>query len=74
MQGYRVLYFSLEMGALQIGYRLDTLLSGMYGGGLSHSALTHALDTIAYEQYKRWMDENLVDKSSFVVVSNEELE
>lgn len=72
-EGYRVLYFSLEMSGLQIGYRMDTLLSGMSGEDFTNSGLTHATD-VTYDHYKTWLGEILHDKHPFIVVTNEELD
>jgi replicative DNA helicase len=72
-EGYRVLYFSLEMSGLQIGYRFDTMLSGMYGEDFTNSGLTHAID-ITYDKYKNWLGEIMRDKHPFVVVTNEDLD
>jgi replicative DNA helicase len=70
-EGYRVLYFSLEMSGEQLGYRMDTLL----GEGLfSHTALTFGLEDITYDHYKTWLGEIMLDKHPFVVVSNEDLD
>ena len=69
-QGYRVLYISLEMSGLQIGYRFDTLLSG---GQFSNTGLTHA-DGIMFDKYKTWLGDSMKDKPPFVVVTNEDLE
>ncbi len=68
-EGYRVLYFSLEMGAVQLGYRFDTLL-----GGFNNSSLIHAMDDITYDQYKGWADTTFRDRDGFIVVTNEELD
>lgn len=73
LEGYRVLYFSLEMSKLQIGYRFDTMLSGREGGKFTNSSLTHAKD-IFFDDYKTWLGDQLKDKHPFVVVTNEELE
>ncbi len=72
-EGYRVLYVSLEMSGLQLGYRFDTLLSGMHGEGITNSSLTHAED-ITYDHYKNWLGEVMYDKHPFVVVTNEDLD
>lgn len=72
-EGYRVLYISLEMSGLQVGYRVDTLLSGMTNGGFSNTGLTHA-DGITYDQYKVWLGEVMHDKHPFIVVTNEDLD
>lgn len=72
-EGYRVLYVSLEMSGLQIGYRFDTLLSGMHGEGITNSSLTHAED-ITYDHYKNWLGEIMYEKHPFVVVTNEDLD
>lgn len=69
-QGYRILYFSLEMSSLQIGYRFDSLLSQ---GLFSHNSLTHARE-IHFDRYKTWLGENMKNKPPFVVVTNEDLE
>lgn len=73
-EGYRVLYFSLEMSALQIGYRFDTILSGAYGGGLTNQSLTHATEDITYDKYKTWLGDIMHDKHPFIVVTNEDLD
>lgn len=73
LEGYRVLYFSLEMSGLQIGYRFDTLMSGREGEGFSNSGLTHAQD-ITFDKYKTWLGEVMRDKHPFVVVTNEDLD
>jgi replicative DNA helicase len=73
LEGYRVLYFSLEMSGLQIGYRFDTLLSGMMGEEFTVSGLTHA-ENITFDQYKHWLGEVTRDKHPFVVVTNEDLD
>lgn len=69
-QGYRVLYFSLEMSAEQIGYRFDTLLAG---GEFSNLSLTHA-DGITFDHYKNWADTAFKDRQPFTVVTNENLD
>lgn len=69
--GYRVLYFSLEMSGEQIGYRVDTLLSA---GKFKNSSLTHALEDIQFDQYKVWLGDTMRDKHPFVVVTNEDLD
>lgn len=71
--GHRVLYFSLEMSSLQIGYRFDTLLSGMMGGDVTNSGLTHAT-SINFDRYKNWLGEVTRDKHPFTVVTNEDLD
>lgn len=69
--GYRVLYFSLEMSGEQLGYRMDTLL----GNGLfSHTALTFGTEDVTYDHYKNWLGDIMRDKHPFVVVSNEDLD
>lgn len=73
LEGYRVLYFSLEMSGLQIGYRFDTLMSGREGEGFSNSGLTHGQD-ITFDKYKTWLGEVMRDKHPFVVVTNEDLD
>jgi hypothetical protein len=73
LQGYRVLYFSLEMSGLQVGYRFDTLLSGMSGESFTNSGLTHATN-ITFDAYKHWLGEVMKDKHPFVVVTNEDLD
>lgn len=74
LEGYRVMYFSLELSGEQIGYRFDTVLSGTLGDGeMSNSALTHAQD-ITYDKYKNWLGEVVLDKHPFVVVTNEDLD
>lgn len=73
LEGYRVLYFSLEMSGLQIGYRFDTLLSGTFGEDFTNSGLTHATD-ITYDKYRTWLGEIMRDKHPFVVVTNEDLD
>lgn len=72
-EGYRVLYFSLEMSGLQIGYRFDTVLSGSVGEGFTNTGLTHA-ENITYDHYKNWLGEIMYDKHPFVVVTNEDLD
>lgn len=72
-EGYRVLYFSLEMSGLQIGYRFDTILSGAEGEGFSNTSLTHA-ENITFDHYKNWLGEIMYDKHPFVVVTNEDLD
>jgi replicative DNA helicase len=74
LSGYRVLYFSLEMSGLQVGYRMDTLLSGLSDEGFSNSALTHATEDITFDHYKNWLGDILRDKHPFVVVTNEDLD
>lgn len=70
-EGYRVLYFSLEMSGEQLGYRIDTLL----GEGLfSNTALTFGTEDVTYDHYKVWLGEVMRDKHPFVVVSNEDLD
>lgn len=73
LEGYRVLYFSLEMSGLQIGYRMDTLLSGLSNEGFTNSGLTHAED-ITFDHYKNWLGDIMKDKHPFVVVTNEDLD
>lgn len=74
LEGYRVMYFSLELSGEQIGYRFDTVLSGTLGDGeIQNSALTHAQD-ITYDKYKNWLGEVVLDKHPFVVVTNEDLD
>lgn len=73
LEGYRVLYISLEMSALQIGYRFDTLLSGRTGNKFSNSGLTHAQD-ITFDSYKNWLGDVTRDKHPFIVVTNEDLD
>lgn len=72
-EGYRVMYFSLELSREQIGYRFDTIMSGRTGEGITNTNLTHALD-ITYDRYKTWLGEITHDKHPFIVVSNEDLE
>ena len=72
-EGYRVLYFSLEMSGLQIGYRFDTILSGAMGGDITNRSLTHAED-ITYDHYKNWLGDIVHDKHPFIVVTNEDLD
>ncbi len=74
LEGYRVLYISLEMSGLQVGYRFDTLLSGRTNDGFTNSALTHATEDITYDMYKTWLGEIMRDKHPFVVVTNEDLD
>lgn len=72
-QGFRVLYFSLEMSGEQLGYRMDTLLgSGMF----SHTELTFGLneDPAFFDRYKTWQGDIMRDKHPFVVCSNEDLD
>jgi replicative DNA helicase len=70
MHGYRVLYFSLEMSSLQIGYRVDTLLSK---GEFKNSDLMNA-NNIQYDKYKNWLGDVSKDSPPFVVVTNEDLD
>ncbi len=70
-EGYRVLYFSLEMSGEQLGYRMDTLLGE---GQFSHSALTFGTEDVTFDFYKKWLGEIMLDKHPFVVVSNEDLD
>lgn len=70
-EGYRVLYFSLEMSGEQLGYRMDTLLGA---GMFSHTALTFGTEDVSYDHYKKWLGEITRDKHPFVVVSNEDLD
>lgn len=70
LEGYRVLYISLEMSALQVGYRFDTFLGG---GQFTNTGLTHAKD-IYFDEYKTWLGDALKNKQSFVVVTNEALD
>lgn len=70
-EGYRVLYFSLEMSGEQLGYRMDTLLGA---GMFSHTALTFGTEDVTYDKYKTWLGEIMRDKHPFVVVSNEDLD
>lgn len=74
IEGYRVLYISLEMSGLQVGYRFDTLLSGRSNEGFTNSALTHATEEITYDMYKTWLGDIMRDKHPFVVVTNEDLD
>lgn len=69
--GYRVLYFSLEMSGEQLGYRMDTLLGE---GQFSHSGLTFGTEDITYDHYKKWLGDIMRDRHPFVVVSNEDLD
>lgn len=72
-EGFRVLYFSLEMSGEQLGYRMDTLL----GSGLfSHTELTFggSEDPAFFDRYKTWQTNAMRDKHPFVVVSNEDLD
>jgi replicative DNA helicase len=73
LTGHRVLYISLEMSSLQVGYRFDTLLSGMLGGGVTNSQLTHATE-INFDRYKNWLGEITKDRHPFTVVTNEDLD
>lgn len=73
LEGYRVMYFSLELSGEQIGYRFDTVLSGMMGGDITNSSLTHAQD-ITYDRYKNWLGEVVLEKHPFIVVTNEDLD
>lgn len=70
-EGYRVLYFSLEMSGEQLGYRMDTLLGA---GQFSHTALSFGLEDVTYDHYKNWLGTVMHDKHPFVVVSNEDLD
>ena len=72
--GYRVLYMSLEMSGLQLGYRFDTLMSGREGNDFSNSGLTHATEDITFDKYKVWLGDIMRDKHPFVVVTNEDLD
>jgi replicative DNA helicase len=74
LEGYRVLYFSLEMSGLQLGYRFDTLLSGREGEDYTNSSLTHATEDLIFDKYKTWLGEVTRDKHPFIVVTNEDLD
>lgn len=74
LEGYRVLYVSLELSELQVGYRFDTLLSGREGENFTNSALTHATEAISFDKYKNWLGDVMYDKHPFVVVTNEHLD
>lgn len=73
LEGYRVMYFSLEMSALQIGYRFDTYLAGSNGGGFTSQDLFNA-ENITYDKYKNWLGSSMDGKNPFIVVTNENLE
>ncbi len=73
-EGYRVLYISLEMSGLQVGYRFDTLLSGMDNERFTNTALTGGSEDITYDMYKTWLGEITRDKHPFIVVTNEDLD
>lgn len=73
VDGYRVLFISLEMSEEQVGYRFDTMLSGRTDGGITNSALTHGVG-ITYDKYKNWLGDVYEDKHPFVVVTNADLD
>jgi replicative DNA helicase len=70
-QNKRVLYFSLEMSAEQLGYRMDTLLGE---GQFSHTDLSFGLNNVSYDYYKKWQRDTYHGKEPFIIVSNEDLE
>jgi hypothetical protein len=72
LSGHRVLYISLEMSAIQIGYRFDTLMSGLSGENFTNTGLTHAT-AINFDRYKHWLGELTRDQHPFTVVTNEDL-
>lgn len=68
--GKTPLYFSLEMDDIQLGYRLDTLLSD---GELSNTSLMNARNINA-DSYENWARNRYKDKQPFYIVTNEGLD
>ncbi len=69
-QGYRPLYFSLEMDDLQLGYRVDTIIGE---GLLSNTSLINARNIDA-DTYELWSKSMYEGKHPFFVVTNEGLD
>lgn len=70
LQGYKPLYFSLEMDDEQFGYRFDTLVGG---GQWSNISLMNGrgIDLPAYE---KWAEGTYKDKNPFHLVTNESVD
>lgn len=69
-QGYKPLYFSLEMDDEQFGYRFDTLVAG---GKWSNISLMNARG-IDIDEYFKWADETYREKNPFHLITNESVD
>lgn len=68
-QGYKPLYFSLEMGPRLIGPRVDTLLGA---GEFSNVKLMNGL--VDFDNFRSWAKNTYNEQHGFIVVSSEGLD